>query len=65
MALSLTAEQRRRGGREGGKARAVRIREDVIERYEREGRLGYWLAYCAGRHASKVARQAAARKAVA
>lgn len=64
MAASLTPAQRRRGGREGGRARAVRIREDVIERFEREGRLGYWLAYCAGRHALKVARQAA-RKAAA
>ncbi len=63
MAQSLTLEQRQRGGREGGRARAVCIREDVITRFEKLGRDGYWLAYSAGRHALKVARQAAARKA--
>lgn len=55
MQRQRTPEQSRRWGREGGKARAAVHHEHVIEQYEKHGRHGYWLAYCAGRHALKVA----------
>ena len=60
MQKQRTPAQSRKWGREGGKARAAVHHEHVIERFESHGRHGYWLAYCAGRHALKVARQRAA-----
>ena len=57
MQRQRTPEQAREWGKQGGVARGAVLREHVIERYEREGRQGYWLAYCAGRHALKVENQ--------
>jgi hypothetical protein len=62
MQRFITPAQRRQWGREGAKARTVRIHEDVIERFEKHGRQGYWLAYCAGREALKKATYAAQRR---
>lgn len=65
LKATASSAQRAAWGREGARARTVRIHEDVIERFEKHGRQGYWLAYTAGRHALKKARLRAKEKASA